>query len=123
MRRVCGCTPASSAATEMTYSARSSRSIVAPPLLCICFSKQTRARIVGECLRQAFDRLALVMIQVDRDLHVDGDEQVAGLVAFAVDALAADTQHLAGRRPGRDAHRHLTVERRNLDVGAERGFR
>src|SRR5262249_12540123 len=127
---LCGFPPASSAATEITYSARS---LSIPPLsgrLCIVLppvllrAEQRRARVLVESLSERLDGLALLVAQPHRHLHLDGDEQVAGLaLAVALNTMASDTKHLARRRAGRDAHRHLAVERRHLHVGAEGGFR
>jgi hypothetical protein len=82
--------------------------------LCVCPNSDARGVFV-EHLRQRFDRFALFFAEIHGDLHVDGDEQIA-LVARA---LAAHTQHLARRRAGRDPHRHLPVERRDLHVGTD----
>src|SRR5215468_10154382 len=113
MRNVCGWTPASSAATEITYSARTSDSIGRPPV--VRRGEQRRARVFVERIREVLDRLALRARQIDRYLHVDGDEQVAALrLAVARDSLAAHAQHLAARCPGRDSDRDRPIERRHL---------
>ena len=77
-------------------------------------------------LRERLDRVALLVVELGRHLHVDGDEQVAAscrCLAVGLHAPPADAQHLAARRARRDPHRHLAVERRHLHVGAERRFR
>src|SRR6476659_6057423 len=121
MRSVCGWTPASSAATEMTYKALSSGFIALPSVLRV--REQRGARILVEHVRECLDRLALIVVQVDRDLRVDRHEKVAALApSVALHAPSTDAQHLAARSAGRNPHGHLPVERRHLHVGAERGL-
>src|SRR4029079_8129627 len=100
MRRVCGCTPASSAATEMTYSALVS-AIGAPAVGLL--REQLRSRVGVEHAGQRLDRVALVLVEGVRHLHVDRDEQVAAILAIPAvpvgrNTLAAHAQHLAARR-------------------------
>src|SRR5262249_47949627 len=96
MRNVCGCTPASSAATEITYSARSlSVGGITSPLL-VRGAEQRGARVLVEHLGESLDGVALLVVQPHRHLHVDGDEQVAGLVlSVSLHAVAADAEDLA----------------------------
>src|SRR5688500_19576905 len=90
MRSVCGCTPASSAATEITYTAR----VRSPPRLAITDHLLSAALLVrrsrpsypqalpgrGDALGRRhvrLDRLALGVVQLLGDRQLDGDQQVA----------------------------------------------
>src|SRR6185369_3686016 len=104
MRRVCGCTPASSAATEIMYNALASLSIALPPVLRTC--EQARARILVEHGRERFDGFALLARQIDGHLDLDRHEEVAArAVAVGAHTLTPHAQHLAARRSRRDPHR------------------
>src|SRR5262245_20928659 len=109
----------------MTYSARSrpiavgSGFIVSSPARLVC--EQCGARIVVERLRQRFDGLTLLWLQLFGYLHVDRDAQVAtGFAVVGGNTATSHAQHLARWRSRRDAHGDLAVERRHLHVGTER---
>src|SRR5437660_5051501 len=108
MRSVCGCTPASSAATLMMYSARSRGSesfFTAPPPLPL--DAQPGAR--GFLLRfpELGQQLLLVLGQPLRHLHVHRDQEVAGAVLLRC-APAADPKRPTVRGAGRDLQRDRT---------------
>src|SRR6266581_1401775 len=78
------------------------------------------AGLVGELLEE----LALARGQVGRGLDDDADVLVAARLAVALgDALAAQAEGAPRLRALGDAHLDLAIERRDLDVGAERGLR
>src|ERR1700733_10775192 len=62
-----------------------------------------------------------LVVQLGRDLHADGDEQIASGAVLAPDALAADAERAPVRSARGDpqADRHA-VMRRHLDLAAER---
>src|SRR5215510_7736872 len=103
MRNVCGCMPASSAATEITYrardSARGSASIGSPlarigiagrARACVTVREHRRARVLVEHLRERFDGFPLLVVQRGRHLHVDRDQQVAAALAARTLAVRVD---------------------------------
>src|SRR5229473_1668535 len=70
------------------------------------------------------EQLALLAGQLLR--HLDGDAHVlvAALVAVqAGDPLALEPEHLPALRSRGDLHLHLAVERRDADLGPQRGLR
>src|SRR5947208_12004733 len=114
MRRVWGCTPASSAATEMTY-----RPFLRPSGIS---DSQVRSRGFLGRLGQRLHSVALLGRELGGHRHLGGDEQVTGALADG-DAAALDAEGAARARPRRDAQRDRTpVEGRHLDLGTERRF-
>src|SRR3954466_8983133 len=108
MRSVCGCTPASSAATEMTNTA------------CVGSRNWDIAHLIGvHRIAQRLCGAALVFRHRLRDLDLQCDEQVARALG-CLDAPAAHTHRRARLGPGLDVDLHrATVERRHLDLAAE----
>src|SRR5215469_10904490 len=92
--------------------------------LAVSVLQQVRPRI-GACGRVAerLQRIPRLVVQFVRDLDVHGDEHVAERAVLTPDALAADPEGAAIRRPGRNpqADRHAAV-RRYLDLRAEGGL-
>src|SRR5436305_6535481 len=114
MRSVCGCTPASSAATEMTY-----RPFLVPSV--ISHSQMASRRCLGG-LGQRLHGLALVSRELGRHRNLGRDEEVTGALADG-HAAALDPERASRTRAGGDAQRDRTaVERRHLDLGAEDGL-
>src|SRR4029077_11312193 len=121
-RRVCGCTPASSAATLMMYSARSLDSWLSRFDTSLSLHSEPRARRVLLRLAQLRQQLLLLLGESLWHVDVHRDEQVARALAPR-DALAAHTERAATGGPGRDLQRHRPVQRGHLHVGPERGLR
>src|SRR6185503_16889547 len=70
---------------------------------------------------QLFDQLALLARELLRRLHLHGGEQIAAAAAVDVGhALVAQAQRRAGLRPLRHLHRLAAVERRYLNLAAQR---
>src|SRR5438270_1825644 len=112
MRRVWGCTPASSAATEITYS----------PFLVPSATSDSQVRSRGFLgrLGQRLHSLALLGRELGRDGDLGGDEQVTGALADG-HAAALDPEGAARTRPRGDAQRDgPSVEGRHLDLGTQR---
>src|SRR5882724_4377392 len=112
MRSVWGCTPASSAATEITNSARvSGRSIVTPAPRATRARRLVGSRCAGVAVAvehggERLDGSSLFGGELPWHLDVEGHEQGA-----AVDAAVRHAHRLARRGPRRDTDRHtLTVE-------------
>src|SRR5580704_15061554 len=107
MRNVCGWTPASSAATEMTNTAlkgswarRDCSALGIGPL------PQVGARRSGERGGELLDRLPLVIAQLFGDHDFNGDEQVAGRRGPRTrDTLPPHPEGPTGPRARRDAQR------------------
>src|SRR5206468_5258839 len=78
MRSVWGWTPASSAATEITYTPRSNSLLGAITSHFPDFHVQVGARGVGGRHREGLDGLPLGGGQLGGHGHLDGDHQVAG---------------------------------------------
>src|SRR5829696_8722944 len=140
MRSVCGCTPASSAATLMMYTARSSLSMLStdgavgsPSARIRSFpgSRSTmsvtsrhaevRTRRVVPRVLQLLQELLLTFRQLAGHVDVDRHEEVAVTAALRR-TLALDAERLPARRPGRDLQRDRPVQRRDLHLRAERRF-
>src|SRR5690242_3878948 len=102
MRSVCGCTPASSAATEMMYSALSSCRIGHS-------HSQMRARVLGQCARERLDRLARLAVELRRHRDLERHEQIAVPALRLRDSTTANAHGLAALCPGR--HLHARAER------------
>src|SRR4051812_42780575 len=118
MRKVCGCTPASSAATEITNKALLSGFSIAAPSTRARAGLQRRARIVREHRSQRLDCAALLVGEFGGHLHVDRDKQRA-----AVDAALGHTERLVRRCARRDLDRDaLTVDGGHAYLRANRGF-
>src|SRR5436190_7776980 len=115
MRSVCGCTPASSAATEMTYN----------PLLLVPSATshpQVRSRGVLGGLGQGFDGLALGGRELLGHGHLGRDKEVTGALADR-HAAALDAERASRLGAGGDLQCHdASVERRHLDLGPECRF-
>src|SRR3954462_5245130 len=110
MRRVWGWTPASSAATEMTYK----------PFLsaAISDSQVTSRRFLG-VLGQCLDRLALLGGELGRNGDLGGDKEVTGALADG-NAAALDPERATRLRARGDLERdRARVERRDLDLRSE----
>src|SRR5690348_13509412 len=78
--------------------------------------------IAGRGLAERLQRLAGLVVQLGRDHHLHGDQQVAvEAIRAAADAPALDPECAPVRCTGRDPHRdrHAPV-RRNLDLRAQR---
>src|SRR5690242_7257691 len=103
MRSVCGCTPASYAATEMTYKPRGS-AIGTLPVGDVGEQAGTRVRV--GCGRKGAHRVTLTIVELGRDDDLDRHEEVAALLAgvglVARHSLPAHAQHLAARGTRRD---------------------
>src|SRR3954447_2711994 len=102
MRSVCGCIPASSAATEITYTAVVLFRVVMalPPGR----PSPVGSRVHGSRRGQLFDGHPLFIGQVRGNINLDGDDQVAGGLAVPLradgDALAFDPVTRAAWRAG-----------------------
>src|SRR6266567_3768825 len=112
MRSVCGCTPASSAATEMTYS---------PFLVTSATSdSQVASWRFGGRLGQRLHSLALLGRELGRHCDLGRDEQVTGALADG-NAPALDPEGAARACARRDAQGDGTaVGGRHLDLGTQR---
>src|SRR5688572_29440577 len=111
MRSVCGCMPASSAATEMTYTALVRSTAMSHP--------QVRSWRLGGRRGQLLDRRPLLVRGVLGHRHLDGDQQVPGAVARR-GPLALHLEGAAGSGPRRDPDGdRLLGERGDLDVAAQ----
>src|SRR5690606_15048536 len=108
MRRVWGCIPASSAATEMTKTARFlDRAVMATPS---CQKGlEVRAHVGGVGGRQLLEELLLVLGQSIRHLDLVPRQQVAGLAPASGEPAALDAEHLSTGRPRRDLDLHRAV--------------
>src|SRR5947209_5807298 len=114
MRRVCGWTPASSAATEMTY-----RPFLVPSA--ISHSQVASRRFLGG-LGQRLHGLALGGGELLRHGHLGRDEEVTGALAEG-HAAALDPERAARLGAARDLESDgSAVEGRHLDLGPEGGF-
>src|SRR5205807_8548678 len=80
---------------------------------------QSGARRLLLHLLKLRQQLLLLSRQLLRDLDVHGHQEVA-VPALLRDPLTPDAERPAVRRPGRDLQRHRSVQRRHLDVRAER---
>src|SRR5919198_753494 len=125
MRRVCGWTPASSAATEITNTARSyglgaGRSATATTSA--VHAEVGPRRLVRQG-RELAQQVALLAREPLRHGHLDGDQQVAEQPAGgAGHPAAAHPEGAAVLGAGRDLERHRPVQGRHLQLGAERGL-
>src|SRR6185503_5871169 len=82
-----------------------------------------RVNVLARERRELLEQLSLSRRQLLRRLDDDAHELVAGAVAVQIrHAAAAQTEHLARLCPGRYLHLEAAVERRDLDLGAERGL-
>src|SRR5687767_9541840 len=103
MRSVWGWTPASSAATEMTYRARSRSSVA------MTSHPQMRSWVGGFGGGQRLDGLTLLVGERLRHDHVDRYQQVADAGAGPGHSPAPDTERLARCRAWRDPDGDGTV--------------
>src|SRR5918999_1623401 len=122
MRRVWGWTPASSAATEMTNTARSCSAMVIAP----CSPSVDAEVVPRRGLRQRRE-LAQQVPFLARELlghgHLEADQQVAAaLAAAAGDAPPPDPEGAAVLGAGGDLEGHRAVQGRHLELGAEGGL-
>src|SRR3954454_8866627 len=122
MRSVCGCIPASSAATEITYTAvvRFRAVMAFPPAA----RSPVGSRVHGSRGGQLFDGHPLFIGQLRGNINLDGDDQVAGCRAVPLgadgDALALDAVARPARGARPEAQRHGgAVDRGHVDVAAE----
>ena len=91
------------------------------PLSSCSRDRRRLERLVRQRRRQLFEQLLLLLRQLLRRVDLDRDEQVA--VAAAADvghALAAHAERRAALRACRNRERLVAVERRDLDLAAER---
>src|SRR4051794_2464871 len=119
MRSVWGCTPASSAATEITYTARVRRSFIR--VTSTPSHPEVGPRGVLRCGSERFDRRLLLLGQLGRHGHLDGDEQVPPTALAVVDPAALHPEDPARAGAGGQAQRHrVALDRRDREPGAER---
>src|SRR5664279_2882403 len=124
-RSVCGCMPASPAATEMTktgasgceLSPRSNRSAMAAHQL-----GQVCPRVLRRCGRERTQRVLRLGGKLLRYGDFDRDQQVTGGAVPARNAPSADPQRAAAGRPRRDLDGHRLFQRRHGDRRAECGL-
>src|SRR6266508_3447517 len=128
MRSVWGCTPDSSAATLMMYTARSrfrrlssSRSAIARSLLSGC--PEAGPGIAPGRLLQPLQQVLLLTREPRRDLHRHRDQQVAVPAGGLRRPLAPDAKRPPVGGAGRDLQGHRAVQRRHRDLRAERELR
>src|SRR3989454_6057702 len=77
--------------------------------------------LLRERFRQLFEQLALLLRELLRRLHLHGREQIAASASVDVGhPLAAQPQRGAGLRPFGDFDRVHTIQRRHLNLAAER---
>src|SRR5216683_5803744 len=140
MRSVCGCTPARSAATLITYTARSSYPLGArrprsgpwPPLPTVLMtSAPRRPQVLSRRLRLGLGELLQQRLRLLReflgDHHADRHKHVARLVAQAAvepatlaPDLTSDAEGFPRLRPRRDLERDRPpVERGDRDLGTQ----
>src|SRR5215217_3190705 len=111
MRSVCGCMPASSAATEIMYTPRLDSSFIRSAPV----REQPLARVAVHRGGEVVDRLAL--LARERARHVDRQPVVDVAAPAAAElrrALAAQALHGAVLRPRRDADALGPAQRRDL---------
>src|ERR687887_1041647 len=125
MRRVCGWTPASSAATEITNTAGSYG--LGPGRSATATTSAVHAEVGPRRLvrqgRELAQQVALLAREPLRHGHLDGDQQVAEQPAGgAGHPAAAHPEGAAVLGAGRDLERHRPVQGRHLQLGAERGL-
>src|SRR6476620_6258350 len=101
MRRVWGWTPASSAATEITYTARVRLFIALSPTS----DPQVSPRRVGGRRRERLDGGSLFLRQAVGHRHLDGDQQVTAALAAEVKPPALDPEDLARAGARRELQR------------------
>src|SRR5690606_11250870 len=68
---------------------------------------------------QFFEDLLLLLGQPGRYMHLDRDQEIAGLARLRADALSLDPEGLARWGPGGDLQVDRAVQGRHLDLGAE----
>src|SRR5690554_2615994 len=118
MRKVWGCIPASSAATDMTNTARfCARSLIGAP------SCQVRLEVGTDVLvvvgRQLLQQLLLLLGEPVGDLDLHSGEQISGASPAGVEPLALDPEDPTARRARRDLDLDRTVHRGNRDAGPQ----
>src|SRR4029450_13430375 len=134
MRSVCGCTPESSAATLMMYTARSSeRELRSPwrpdPRPGVSLTTRSWSRLHAETtawrlllvLAQLLEQVFLGAGELPRHLDPGGDEQVA-VPSTLGSALSLETERLAVGRAGGDLPRDRPVQRRDADIRPQGGL-
>src|SRR6266404_3322607 len=83
-----------------------------------------RVHLLAGHARELLEQLALARGELARRLDDDAHEVVAAPVAVEIgDALALQLEDRPRLRPRRNAHPQLSLERRHLEVGAERRLR
>src|SRR5207249_9787864 len=83
-----------------------------------------REHLLAGHARELLEQFALARGELARRLDDDAHEVVAAPVAVEIgDALAFQLEDRPGLRPRRNAHPQLPLERRHVEVGAERGLR
>src|SRR5690606_5166882 len=121
MRRVWGCIPASSAATEMTKTARfCALSLIAAP------SCQVRLEVGTDVLAvvgsQLLEQLLLLFRKPIGDLDLHSSQEVPGLAPAGVEPFALDPEDAPARRARRDLHPDRAVHRGHRDARPQGGL-
>src|SRR5215203_4947737 len=124
MRSVWGWTPASSAATEITNTARSRWSAMSSPspALASVDAEVVPRRGVGQRSELA-QQVSLLARELLGHGHLQADQQVAGaLTAGSGHPPAPNAEGAAVLGAGRDLEGHRAVKGRHLELGPEGGL-